>query len=84
MLWFIIKTKSANLREVSLGASSTFSFPKETQESITHTSILILDYLCNRKDNHAYFHRIALEEVLEEDIFFDYLEYSNLLEESEW
>ena len=32
----------------------------------------------------TYFHRIALEEVLEEDIFFDYDEYSNLLEDSEW
>ena len=32
----------------------------------------------------TYFHRIALEEVLEEDIFFDYHEYSNLLEDSEW
>ena len=32
----------------------------------------------------TYFQRIALEEVLEEDIFFDYHEYDNLLEDSEW
>ncbi len=30
------------------------------------------------------FHRITLEEVLEEDLFFDYNEYLNLLEDSEW
>ena len=32
----------------------------------------------------TYFHRITLEEVLEEDLFFDYNEYLNLLEDSEW
>ena len=32
----------------------------------------------------TYFHRINLEEVLEEDLFFDYNDYSNLLEDSEW
>ena len=31
-----------------------------------------------------YFKRITLEEVLEEDIFFNYEQYSNLLEDSEW
>ena len=32
----------------------------------------------------TYFNRITLEEVLEEDLFFDYNEYSNLLEDSDW
>ncbi len=32
----------------------------------------------------TYFHRITLEEVLEEDLLFDYDEYSNLLEDSDW
>tara|TARA_B100000579_G_scaffold340963_1_gene292710 strand:- start:32 stop:133 length:102 start_codon:yes stop_codon:yes gene_type:complete len=32
----------------------------------------------------TYFKRVALEEVLEEDIFFNYEQYSNLLEDSEW
>ena len=31
----------------------------------------------------TYFNRITLEEVLEEDLFFDN-EYSNLLEDSDW
>ena len=31
-----------------------------------------------------YFKRVSLEEVLEEDIFFNYDQYSNLLEDSEW
>jgi hypothetical protein len=31
-----------------------------------------------------YFIRVLLEEVLEEDIFFNYEQYSNLLEDSEW
>ena len=30
------------------------------------------------------FHQIDLEEVLEEDIFFNYLDYLNLLEDSDW
>jgi len=30
------------------------------------------------------FNRITLEEVLEEDLSFDYNEYSNLLEDSDW
>jgi hypothetical protein len=32
----------------------------------------------------TYFNRVSLEEVLEEDIFFNYERYSNLLEDSEW
>ena len=32
----------------------------------------------------TYFKRVTLEEVPEEDIFFNYDEYSNLLEDSEW
>lgn len=32
----------------------------------------------------TYFKRVDLEEVLEEDIFFNYELYSNLLEDSEW
>ena len=32
----------------------------------------------------TYFIRVSLEEVLEEDIFFNYEQYSNLLEDSEW
>ena len=36
------------------------------------------------KTTMTYLQRIALEEVLEEDIFFDYHEYSNILEDSEW
>ncbi len=32
----------------------------------------------------TYLNRISLEEVLEEDIFYNYEEYSNLLEDSEW
>jgi len=32
----------------------------------------------------TYFKRVSLEEVLEEDIFFNYEQYSNLLEDSEW
>ena len=32
----------------------------------------------------TYFSRITLEEILEEDIFFDFEQYSNLLEDSDW
>ena len=32
----------------------------------------------------TYLNRISLEEVLEEDIFYNNEEYSNLLEDSEW
>jgi hypothetical protein len=32
----------------------------------------------------TYFKRVLLEEVLEEEIFFNYAQYSNLLEDSEW
>jgi len=32
----------------------------------------------------TYFNRVSLEEVFEEDIFFNYEQYSNLLEDSEW
>ena len=32
----------------------------------------------------TYFIRVSLEEVLEEDIFFNYEQYSNLLEDSDW
>ena len=32
----------------------------------------------------TYFKRVSLEEVLEEDIFFNYEQYSNHLEDSEW
>ena len=32
----------------------------------------------------TYFKRVSLEEVLEEEIFFNYEQYSNLLEDSEW
>ena len=32
----------------------------------------------------TYLIRISLEEVLEEDILYNYEEYSNLLEDSEW
>ncbi len=32
----------------------------------------------------TYLKRVTLEEVLEEDIFFNYEQYSNLLEVSEW
>ena len=32
----------------------------------------------------TYFKRVSLEEVLEEDIFFNYEQYSSLLEDSEW
>jgi len=32
----------------------------------------------------SYLSRISLEEVLEEDIFYNYKEYSNLLEDLEW
>ena len=31
-----------------------------------------------------YLNRISFEEVLEENIFYNYEEYSNLLEDSEW
>ena len=31
-----------------------------------------------------YLNRISLEEVLEEDIFYNSEEYSNILEDSEW
>ena len=31
-----------------------------------------------------YLNRISLEEVLVEDVFYNYEEYSNLLEDSEW
>ena len=31
-----------------------------------------------------YFKKVSLEKVLEEDIFFNYDQYSNLLEDSEW
>ena len=32
----------------------------------------------------TYFSRISLEEVLEEDIFFNYEQYPSLLDHSEW
>tara|TARA_B100000579_G_C22470203_1_gene683069 strand:- start:461 stop:562 length:102 start_codon:yes stop_codon:yes gene_type:complete len=32
----------------------------------------------------TYFKRVSLEEVLEEDIFFNYELYSDLLEDSDW
>ncbi len=32
----------------------------------------------------SYFKRVSLEEVIEEDIFFNYEQYSYLLEDSEW
>ena len=32
----------------------------------------------------TYFNRVSLEKVLEEDIFFNYEQYSNPLEDSEW
>jgi len=32
----------------------------------------------------TYFKRVVLEEVLEEDMYFNYEQYSNLLEDSEW
>ena len=32
----------------------------------------------------TYLNRISLEKVLEEDILYNYEEYSNLLEDSEW
>ncbi len=31
-----------------------------------------------------YLKRVTLEEVLEEDIFYNFEQYSNLLEDSEW
>tara|TARA_B100000945_G_C20333160_1_gene573477 strand:+ start:665 stop:769 length:105 start_codon:yes stop_codon:yes gene_type:complete len=32
----------------------------------------------------TYFRRVALEEILEDDIFFNHEQYSNLLVDSEW
>ena len=32
----------------------------------------------------SYLSRISMEEVLEEDIFLNYEQYSDLLEDSEW
>ena len=39
---------------------------------------------CIFKIEMNYLNRISLEEVLEEDIFYNYEEYPNLLEDSEW
>ena len=45
---------------------------------------LLLDDLINDLNQMTYFNRISLDEVLEEDIFFNYEHYSILLEDSEW
>ena len=46
--------------------------------------LVVLDNFYKCLNKMTYFTRVLLEEVLEEDIFFNYEQYSNLLEDSEW
>ena len=51
---------------------------------IAHGFVFLLDDKIYFQIKMNYLKRNYLEEVLEEDIFYNYEEYSNLLEDSEW